>query len=187
MQQRYGLQGCLRATLTRTTPSHAEADERDTLLSKAVGPSGRVILPWLDQEKGNPLRIPVVDTRGVALMPCTPAKARHLFKSGKSRPKRNKLGLFYVQLIYEQEPDNQPLVVGIDPGSHFEGYSVVGAKQTVLNLMAEAPDHVKDAVPTRRPMRPARRSRKWPRPTPSANDRTPNQTPPPPPQHRRTT
>jgi RRXRR protein len=70
--------------------------------------------------KGNPLRIPVVDTRGVALMPCTPAKARHLFKSGKARPKRNKLGLFSVQLCYEQDPDNQPLVVGVDPGSKFE-------------------------------------------------------------------
>ncbi len=164
MQQRYGLQGCLRATLTQTTPSHAEADERDILLSKPVGPSGRVILPWLDQEKGNPLRIPVVDTRGVALMPCTPAKARHLFKSGKSRPKRNKLGLFYVQLIYEQEPDNQPLVVGIDPGSQFEGFSVAGTKDTVTNLMGEAPDHVKEAVETRRTMRRARRGRKWRRP-----------------------
>ena len=97
-------------------------------------------------------------------MPCTPAKARHLFKSGKARPKRNKLGLFYVQLCYEQEPDNQPLVVGIDPGSKFEGYSVVGAKDTVLNLMAEAPDHVKGAVETRRTMRRARRFRKWRRP-----------------------
>jgi hypothetical protein len=54
-------------------------------------------------------------------MPCTPAKARHLFKSGKAKPKRNKLGVFYVQLCYEQEPNNQPLVVGIDPGSKFEG------------------------------------------------------------------
>jgi hypothetical protein len=35
-------------------------------------------------------------------MPCLPAKARHLFKSGKAKPKRNKLGLFYVQLCYEQ-------------------------------------------------------------------------------------
>ena len=59
-------------------------------------------------------------------MPCTPAKARHLFKSGKARPKRNKLGLFFVQLCYEQEPDHQPLVAGVDPGSKFEGYSVVG-------------------------------------------------------------
>jgi hypothetical protein len=66
------------------------------------------------------MRIPVVDTRGVQLMPCTPAKARHLFKSGKAKPKRNKLGLFYVQLCYEQDPDNQQLVAGVDPGSRFE-------------------------------------------------------------------
>ncbi len=110
------------------------------------------------------MRIPVVDTRGVALMPCTPAKARHLFKSGKAKPKWNKLGLFYVQLCYEQEPDNQPLVVGVDPGSKFEGFSVVGTVDTVLNLMVEAPDHVKDAVQTRRTMRRARRQRKWRRP-----------------------
>src|SRR5881275_1816369 len=122
--------------------------------------------PGFDLEKGKSLimRIPVVDTRGVTLMPCTPAKTRHLFKSGKARPKRNKLGLFYVQLCYEQEPSNQPLVVGIDPGSTFEGYSVVGTHQTVLNLMAQAPDHVKEAVQTRRTMRRARRHRKWRRP-----------------------
>lgn len=97
-------------------------------------------------------------------MPCTPAKARLLFKSGKARPKRNKLGLFYVQLCYEQKPDNQPLVVGVDPGSKFEGFSVVGTQETVLNLMGEAPDYVKDAVETRRTMRRARRFRKWRRP-----------------------
>src|SRR5947207_897455 len=97
-------------------------------------------------------------------MPCTPAKARHLFKSGKARPKRNKSGLFYVQLTYQQEPDNQPLVAGIDPGSKFEGYSVAGTQDTVLNLMTEAPVHVKEAVETRRTMRRARRFRKWRRP-----------------------
>lgn len=97
-------------------------------------------------------------------MPCTPAKARHLFKSGKAKPKRNKLGLFYVQLCYEQKPDNQPLVVGVDPGSKFEGFSVVGTLDTVTNLMVEAPDHVKEAVETRRTMRRARRFRKWRRP-----------------------
>jgi hypothetical protein len=97
-------------------------------------------------------------------MPCTPVKARHLFKSGKARPKRNKLGLFYVQLTYEQEPNNQPLEAGIDPGAKFEGFSVVGTKDTVLSLMAEAPDHVKEAIETRRTMRRARRHRKWRRP-----------------------
>jgi hypothetical protein len=97
-------------------------------------------------------------------MPCTPAKARHLFESGNARPKRNKLGLFYVQLCYEQDPENQPLVAGVDPGSKFEGFSVVGTKETVVNLMVESPHHVKDAVETRRTMRRARRFRKWRRP-----------------------
>jgi len=94
-------------------------------------------------------------------MPCTPPKARWLLKERKAHPKRNKLGLFYLQLTYTQEPNNQPLVVGVDPGSTFEGYSVVGTQDTVLNLMVEAPTHVKDAVKTRRSMRRARRSRQW--------------------------
>lgn len=97
-------------------------------------------------------------------MPCTPAKARHLLKSGEARPKRNKLGLFYVQLCYTKKPDNQPLVVGIDPGSKFEGLSVVGTQETVVNLMIEAPSHVKDAITMRRTMRRARRLHKWRRP-----------------------
>jgi hypothetical protein len=97
-------------------------------------------------------------------MPCTAAKARHLFKSGKARPKRDNLGLFYVQLCNEQDPNNQALVVGVDPGSKFEGVSVVGRQETVINLMVEAPDHVKEAIETRRTMRRARRFRKWRRP-----------------------
>lgn len=115
------------------------------------------------------MRIPVIDSRGVALMPCTPPKARELLKEGKACPKRNKLGLFSLQLTYTQEPDNQLLVVGVDPGSSFEGYSVVGTRDTVLNLMVEAPTHVKEAVATRRTMRRARRHRKWRRPCRSTN------------------
>jgi hypothetical protein len=115
------------------------------------------------------MRVPVVDGRGVPLMPCTPPKARALLKAGKARPKRNKVGLFYRQLTYAQEPSNQPLIVGIDPGSSFEGYSVVGTKETVCNLMVEAPTHVKKAVETRRRMRRARRFRLWRRPRRSHN------------------
>jgi hypothetical protein len=115
------------------------------------------------------MRIPVVDVRGIPLMPCTPPKARGLLTAGKARPKRNKLGLFYIQLTYAQAPNNQQLVVGIDPGSSFEGYSVVGTKETVCNLMVEAPTHVKKAVETRRTMRRARRFRLWRRPCRSKN------------------
>ena len=110
------------------------------------------------------MRVPVVDGRGIPLMPCTAPKARALLKAGKARPKRNKLSLFYLQLTYEQEPNNQRLVVGIDPGASFEGLSVVGTKETVCNLMVEAPTHVKNAVETRRRLRRARRFRLWRRP-----------------------
>jgi hypothetical protein len=61
------------------------------------------------------------------------------------------------------------MVAGIDPGSSFEGCSVLGAKETVLNLMVEAPQHVKQAVETRRRMRRSRRYRKWRRPKRSTN------------------
>ncbi len=107
------------------------------------------------------MRIPVVDVRGIPVMPCTPPKARALLNAGQARPKRNKLGIFYLQLTYAQDPNNQRLVVGIDPGSKFAGFSVVGTKATVCNLMVEAPDHVKKAVKTRRVMRRARRFRLW--------------------------
>ena len=102
-------------------------------------------------------------------MPCKPVKARLLLKEGKAKPKRNKLGLFSIQLTYTQEPNNQTLVVGVDPGSKFEGYSVVGRKETVLNLIVEAPDHVKKTVEARRNKRRARRYRKWRRPARNDN------------------
>jgi RRXRR protein len=110
------------------------------------------------------LRVPVVDARGVPLMPCTPAKARHLLKEGKACAKWSRLGLFHLQLFQVEQPANQPIVVGIDPGSRFEGYSVVGTRDTIVNLMSEAPTHVKQAIAVRRRMRRARRFRKWRRP-----------------------
>jgi hypothetical protein len=110
------------------------------------------------------MRVPVVDVRGIPLMPCTPPKARALLKAGRAQPKRNKLGLFYLQLTYAQDPNNQRLVVGVDPGACFEGFSVVDTTDTVCNLMSEAPTHVKHAVQTRRTMRRARRFRLWRRP-----------------------
>lgn len=54
MQQRYGLQERLRATLTQTTSSHAGADDTSRMVSKPVGHLGRVILPVFDTEEGNP-------------------------------------------------------------------------------------------------------------------------------------
>ncbi|MEW6228059.1 MAG: RRXRR domain-containing protein [Bacillota bacterium] len=106
------------------------------------------------------MRVPVVDAKGRPLMPCYPARARLLIKCGKAVPKWSKLGIFYIQLTYEVEPANQTLALGGDPGSKFEGASVVGTKHTVLNVMSEAVTHVKNAVKQRRDMRRGRRYRK---------------------------
>jgi hypothetical protein len=93
-------------------------------------------------------------------MPCTPARARILLKRGKAVARWNKLGIFYIKLKYPVEPNNQMLAVGVDPGSKFEAESVVGTKDTVLNIMHEAVDWVKEALEQRRQMRRARRYRK---------------------------
>jgi Holliday junction resolvasome RuvABC endonuclease subunit len=57
-----------------------------------------------------------------------------------------------LQLNDQQEPANQLLVIGIDPGSKFEGYSVIGTQDTVVNIMTQAPTHVKKAMQTRHRM-----------------------------------
>jgi hypothetical protein len=106
-----------------------------------------------------------MDTHRTPLMPTSSVRARQLLKQGKAKPYWNKLGIFCIILTYDVQPDNQELVVGIDPGSSFEGWSVVGTQETVLNGMSEAPKHVKKAVEVRRTMRRARRGRKcWRRP-----------------------
>lgn len=113
------------------------------------------------------MRVPVVDQNKTPLMPCKPAKARKLLEFGQAVGKCNKLGVFYIQLNYVVEnPNNQRIVIGIDPGSKWEGYSVNGEKETVINIMSEATDGkwIKKKLETRRNMRRARRSRKWRRP-----------------------
>src|SRR5262249_1364508 len=127
------------------------------------------------------MRVPVVDARGVPVMPCSPPNARAGLNAGQARPKRNKLGLFYLQLRSAQEPDHQPLVVGIDPGATFEGYSVVGTQDTVCHLMLEAPTPVQQAVQIRRNMRRARRQRRWRRACRGPPPRAARPRPPPPP------
>jgi hypothetical protein len=105
------------------------------------------------------MRVPVLDTEKRPLMPTTAARARLLLNRGEASAYWSKLGVFCIILKKTVVPDNQPLAVGIDPGSSFEGWSVVGAKATVLNGMSETPKHVKGAVEQRRVMRGARRYR----------------------------
>jgi RRXRR protein len=106
--------------------------------------------------------VPVLDLDQCPLMPTTPARARRWLKSGKATAFW-KGGLFSVRLnVNPSAREVQCIVVGIDPGSKREGYSVASAAHTYLNIQAEARDGVKDAEKDSTRMRRTRRHRKTP-------------------------
>lgn len=102
-------------------------------------------------------------------MPTTPARAKRWIKSGKATSFW-KGGIFCVRLNKEPSArEVQPLAVGIDPGSKREGYSVVSAAHTYLNIQAEARDGVKSAEEESTRMRRTRRRRNTPCRQPRSN------------------
>lgn len=112
-------------------------------------------------EKAVISRVPVQSKSGKPLMPCKPTKARKLLRDGKAVSKWSKLGIFYIQLTFDPQSDlnkNQTVVIGLDPGSKFDGYAVT-SKTINLTGMSELPSGIADKLETRRTMRRARRYR----------------------------
>ena len=107
------------------------------------------------------LYVPVVSSTGKPLMPCHPARARELVRAGKAKRRFNK-GLFYILLTERSDGYTQPVALGIDPGSKWEGFTVKSEAHTFENLNADAVTWVKDKIETRRNMRRTRRNRKTP-------------------------
>src|SRR5215472_4316740 len=104
--------------------------------------------------------VPVVDRKQQPLMSTTPSRARRWIKSGKATAFW-KGGIFCVRLNVEPAArEVQPIAVSIDPGSKREGYSLLSAAHTYLNIQAEARDGVKDAEQASTRMRRSRRMRK---------------------------
>jgi hypothetical protein len=94
-------------------------------------------------------------------MPTIPSRARRWIKAGRATPFFNK-GVFCVRLNTPSGIEIQPIAVGIDPGSKWEGLTVKSANHTFLNVHADAVSWVSDAVTRRRQMRRARRCRNTP-------------------------
>jgi len=109
-----------------------------------------VLLPSVDQcrsgeqtsdEKRKAYRkivfVPVVNSKGKKLMPTIPSRARRWIKSKKATPFFVK-GIFCVRLNEETLSDEiQQVVVGIDPGSKKEAFTVKSKAHTFLNLQQE--------------------------------------------------
>ena len=106
--------------------------------------------------------VPVVDKNQNPLMPTKPSRAKKWIKSGKATPFwRN--GVFCVRLnVNPSNAYTQEIVVGIDPGSKKEGFTLKSESHTYLNVQADAHNKVGKKVGKRRELRRGRRSRKCP-------------------------
>jgi hypothetical protein len=106
--------------------------------------------------------VPVVDQNQHPLMPTTPSRARRWISTGKATAFW-KGGLFCVRLNIEPSArEQQPIAVGIDPGSKREGIAVASAAHTYVNIQAEARTGVKEAEKDSTRMRRTRRNRTTP-------------------------
>lgn len=106
--------------------------------------------------------VPVLDKKKNQLMPCTCKRARLLMERKQAKSYWYK-GIFCIQLLKDpSDTAKQPIVLGIDPGSKREGYTIATPKRVVFNITTNTPDKVKSNVETRRNLRKTRRSRKTP-------------------------
>ena len=108
-------------------------------------------------------RVPVVAMDGTPLMPTTPAHARVMLRDKVARPLRNKLGLFYIQMLIPVGTATQPMALALDPGSKHEGAAVASHLQIEATAQVNLPDQTHKKMETRRALRHARRFRKTPR------------------------
>lgn len=103
--------------------------------------------------------VPVLDKDKKPLMPCSEKRAKLLLGRSEAKPYWCK-GIFCI--ILQRDPDSryfQDIVVGIDPGSKFEGLTVKSEAHTLLNVQSEAKTDVKKKMETRSNLRRSRRSR----------------------------
>ena len=106
--------------------------------------------------------IPVKTKDGQQLMPMHSARVRKLVQRGDATPYWDN-GIYCIRLNKEpSDRDTQNVVVGVDPGSKKEGFSVKSEKHTYLNVQADAHNKVSKKVEKRRELRRGRRSRKCP-------------------------
>ena len=104
----------------------------------------------------------VLNKDGKPLMPCKPAKAKHLLTAGKARVVKRVP--FTIQLLYGSSGYKQEVTVGIDKGATVTGFACVGGGKLLMGGEIHHRQDIKLKMDDRRGCRTARRSRKWHRP-----------------------
>ena len=103
-------------------------------------------------------KVYVLNRHGRPLMPCTPAKARHLLDAGKAKVKKRTP--FTIQLVYGSSGYTQEVILGVDAGSKTIGVSALTKKEELFAANVIPRNDVVDLLSTRREFRRARRNRK---------------------------
>ena len=105
-----------------------------------------------------PNKVYVINKHGRPLMPCSPAKARHLLDAGKAKIKKRTP--FTIQLVYGSSGYTQEVILGVDAGSKTIGVSASTKKEELFAANVIPRNDVVDLLSTRRESRRARRNRK---------------------------
>lgn len=129
-------------------------DEEDLRLPVG-GPKANTLV-YVKNKDGNPL------------MPCSPAKARHLLEKGKAIVLMREPPV--IQLNYLSEAKTQEITLGIDPGYKFVGYSAISDKQEFISGQMELRTDISKLLKKKRMYRRGRRNKLWYRP-PRFNNR----------------
>lgn len=114
-------------------------------------------------------KVYVLNKHGHPLMPCTPAKARHLLDSGKAKVRKRTP--FTIQLLYGSSGYKQSVILGVDAGSKTIGLSASTEKQELFAAEVKPRNDVVKLLSTRREFRQARRNRKTRYRTPRFDNR----------------
>lgn len=103
-------------------------------------------------------KVYVINKHGRPLMPCSPAKARHLLDAGKAKVKKRTP--FTIQLTYGSSGYTQEVILGVDAGSKTIGMSASTIKEEFFSAEVKPRNDVVELMSTRREFRKARRHRK---------------------------
>ena len=100
----------------------------------------------------------VINKNGNPLMPCSPAKAKHLLKAGKA--KVVKRSMFTIKLLWGCEENTQEVVAGIDTGSKTIGCAAIANGKVLYQSEVQVRQDVSKKMEQRRMYRRNRRGRK---------------------------
>jgi len=108
---------------------------------------------------GLKVNVYVLNKDGAPLMPCKPAKARHLLKEKKAKVVTRKP--FTIQLLWNCEHNTQPITLGIDSGYKIVGFSATTDKKELLSGEVNLRTNISKLLGQRGAYRRKRRSRLW--------------------------